>query len=318
MNRYFSLVLLLLLAVVSCKDKKPKEITDADLTAADFIALAAELPYPVLVNDSVINRKEEDSLLINQETYKTFLPDTVYQQFYPKTKGLKLYLLGKVKDGEKGNYVLVKSIQGKNKGVQLLYFDKKAAYLGSMNVTALLPKGTGVRYCRIDSKNNISFIQERKTGTGELWTNETIYFMDEKGKFIVAMTNSTEDLSDLIMGNPIDSLPHTQKYSADYSIDKKNLVSIRDGKTEKEFEFFIHFSKQNGECVGEVKGTGEWIAKNKGIFRDASSDCIINFDFGTSSVRITEQNCGLYRGITCFFEGSYPKKAEPAKKKKKK
>lgn len=318
MNRNFSILLLLLLAVFSCKEKKPKELADADLTAVDFITLAATLPYPVLVNDSVINRKEKDSSLINVETYKTFLPDSVYKQFYPKSKGLKLYLLGKVKDGEKGNYMLVKSIQGKNKGVQLLYFNEKAAYLGSMNVTALLPKGTGIRYCRIDSKHNISFIQERKTGTGEWWTNETIYFMDENGKFIVAMTNSTEDLSDLIMGNPIDTLSRTQTYSADYSLDKKNLVSIRDGKTEKEFEFFIHFSKQNGDCVGEVKGTGEWIARNKGIFRDASSDCVISFDFSASSVRITEQNCGLYRGITCFFEGSYPRKAEPKKKKKKK
>jgi hypothetical protein len=245
------------------------------------------------------------------------LPDSVYKSLYPKTKNLKLYLVGKSTDGEKGNYVLVKSVLGKVKGAQLLYFDEKSQYLGSLNIGALLPKGNLARYCKIDKNHTISFVQERKTPTGELWTSETIYYMDEKGKFIIAMTNSTEDLSDLIMGNPIDTLSRKQKYTADYGADKKNLVSIRDGATEKTFEFFIHFSKQNGGCVGELKGTGEWIGKNKGIFRDSNSDCIITFDFTTSAVRIQEQNCGLYRGITCFFEGSYARKKEAAKKKKK-
>lgn len=318
MKRILLMSLAFILVLAACKGKKPKEITDEDLTAADFIGLATQMVYPIVVNDSLLNAKEKDSILINQETYKTFLPDTVFKALYPKTKNLKLYLIGKSADGDKGNYVLVKSVLGKDKGAQLIYFDKKSQYLGSLNIGALLPKGNAVRYCKIDSKHNISFVQERKTPTGELWTNETIYFMDDQsGRFIVAMTNSTEDLSDMIMGNPIDSLARKQKFSADYTTDKKNLVSIRDGASEKSFEFFIHFSKQNGDCVGEVKGTGEWIGKAKGIFRDRSSDCVITFDFTSSSVRITEQNCGLYRGITCFFEGSYPKKKEAVKKKKK-
>lgn len=312
--KLFHVTCLLLLVLLACKSKQPKMITDEDLTAADFIALADNLSYPIMVNDTLLNRKEKDSLQINLETYKTFLPDTVYQELYPKTKNLKLYLLGKSADGEKGNYVLVKSVLGKERGAQLLYFTKKSQYLGSLNIGAKLPKGKLPRYCKIDKSHSISFVQERKTPTGELWTNETIYFMNDSGKFIIAMTNSTEDLSDIIMGNPIDTLSRKQKYTADYGTDKKNLVSIRDGATEKTFEFFVHFSKQNGECIGELKGTGEWIGKGKGIFRDGASDCVITFDFTTSSVRLAEQNCGLYRGITCFFEGSYPRKKEAKKK----
>lgn len=304
----------LLLVLIACKSKQPKTMMDADLTAADFVALAPELSYPILVNDALLNRKEKDSLLINQETYKTFLPDSVYRKFYPKPKNLKLYLLGKSADGDKGNYLLVKSVLGKDRGAQLLYFSKKSQFVGALNITALLPKGNLPRYCKIDKNNSISFVQERKTPTGELWTNETIYFMNDSGRFIIAMTNSTEDLSDIIMGNPIDTLSRKQKYTADYGTDKKNLISIRDGANEKSFEFFIHFSKQNGDCIGELKGTGEWIEKNKGIFKDGNSDCVITFDFTTSAVRIQEQNCGLYRGITCFFEGNYPRKKEGKKK----
>ena len=309
--------LFFVLAIVACKGKKQKEMKDEDLTAADFVMLAKDLSHPILVNDSLLNAKEKDSVLINQETYKTFIPDSVFNQLYPKTKNLKLYLIGKSPDGDKGNYVLVKSAIGKERGAQLLYFNKKSQYLGALNIGALMPKGKTTSYCKIDNKHTITFIQERKTPTGELWTNETIYFMDESGKFIIAMTNSTEDLSDIIMGNPIDSLPRKAKYSADYTTDKKNLISIRDGASDKTFEFFIHFSKQNGDCVGEVKGTAEWVSKTKAVFRDGSSDCSITFDFSSSSVRLSEQNCGLYRGITCFFEGSYPKKKEAVKKKKK-
>jgi hypothetical protein len=306
----------LLVLLLSCGSKQPKTMTDEDLTVADFVALAPDLSYPILVNDALLNRQEKDSLLINQVTYKTFLPDTVYQRLYPKPKNLKLYLLGKSADGEKGHYLLVKSALGKERGAQLLYFSKKSQFVGVLDIGTLLPKGNLPRHCKIDKNHSISFVQERKTPTGELWTRETIYFMNDSGRFIIAMTNSTEDLSDIIMGNPIDTLSRKQKYTADYATDKKNLISIRDGATEKSFEFFIHFSKQNGDCIGELKGTGEWIEKNKGIFKDGNSDCVITFDFTTNAVRIQEQNCGLYRGITCFFEGSYPRKKEAGKKSK--
>lgn len=317
MNKKWVL-LLLLVVFAACKNKKPKAITDEDITAADFISLAAPLPFPILINDSMINKKGKDSSLINQAAFQTFIPDSVFQQLYPTTKQLKLYLIGKATDEQKGNYVLVKSILEKVKKVQLFYFDKESIFLSAIDIGNYLPKGAGAKYCRIDNKFNIAFILERKTPTGELWTNEAIYYMDQSGKFIMAMTNSTEDLSDVIMGNPIDTFARINKFSADYTSDKKNLVSIRDGASSKTFRFFIHFSKQNGDCVGEVKGEAEWIGKSKGIFRDGNSDCVIEFNFSTSSVSIKEQNgCGSYRGITCFFEGSYPKKREPVQPKPK-
>jgi hypothetical protein len=307
--------LLLLVFFAACKTKKPKAINDENLTAADFIELAPALSLPVSVNDSLLNRKEGDSSLINPKAFQTFLPDTVFKKFYPQTKQLKLYIIGKATDEQKGNYVIVKSVAGKSRAAQLFYFNKKQTYLGGMKLIDNLGKGTG-RYFRIDSRFNISMIQEKRVATGETWTNETIYYMNDSGRFIIAMTNSNEDLSDEIMGNPIDTFARKNKFSADYTSDKKNLVSVRDGSTAKTFQFFIHFSKQNGECIGELKGEGEWIDKTKGIFRDGNSDCAIEFSFGTSSVTIKEQNgCGSYRNITCFFEGSYPRKKEPVKPK---
>lgn len=309
---------LLLLLLFSCKEDKVKTIADADLSLTDFIALAPEVKLPYFVHDSTLQKKENDSAAINLDLFKTFLPDSIFQKHYTISKQLKLHVLGKSTDAQKGNYLFVKSSAGKRKAVYLYYFNPKNVYTGTMKLLDNTVPSKTNRFTRIDSRYNIAFINEQKTATGEIWTDETIYYLDAAGNMILAMTNSSEDRSDEIMGNPIDTLPRKSKYSADYSNDKKNLVSIRDGSTAKTFQFFIHFSRQNGECVGEIKGEGEYTANNKGVFHDKDTDCEILFNFSTSSVTIKEiKGCGSYRDIICFFEGSYTKKRETQKTKKK-
>ncbi len=315
--RISSLVLFIL--VFACKSGKPKKLQDTDLTVSEFISLAAQVSYPFYVNDTLLNKKSADSLLINTTTFSSFLPDSVFKRFYPQSKNLKLYLCGKAHDEEKGDYIIIKSVLMKNSGAHIFFFNKKANYEGGMKLGDNKLFSTPAKYARIDNRFNIALVEEKKTSTGEAWTNETIYFLDNEDRlFRVAMTNSTEDLSDEIMGNPIDTLPRKNKLSADYSIDKKNLVSIRDGTSEKTFRFFIHFSKQNNECVGEIKGEGEWLEKNKGIYREPEGGCGIEFDFSSATVTIKEvSGCGQYRDITCFYEGTYTKKKEVTKPKEK-
>ncbi|HEX4958284.1 MAG TPA: hypothetical protein VFV46_08915 [Lacibacter sp.] len=316
MRWVFSIVLLLLF--VSCKERKVKTIADADLTLGDFILLAPQVKLPFIVHDTTLQKKENDSAAINFELFKSFLPDSVFQKHYPATKQLKVFVLGKSTDAQKGNYLFVKSSTGKRKAVYLYYFNAKNNYTGTMKLLDNTIPTRNNRFTRIDGRYNIAFVKEQKTPTGEVWTDETIYYLDGNGKVILAMTNSTEDRSDEIMGNPIDTLPRKYKYSADYSSDKKNLVSIRDGSTPKTFQFFIHFSKQNGDCIGEIKGEGEFTENDRGVFHDKDSECEILFNFSSTAVTIKETNgCGSYRDITCFFEGSYPKKKELKKTKKK-
>ncbi len=307
---------LCLLIFAACKEEKPKLVSDEHLTVADFISIAPQLATPVVINDSVVNRKESDSAKIHLAAFKTFIPDSVFKSYFPQEKQLKLFLVGKSTDNQKGNYLFVKSVAGNKRAVHLLYYTSKAQFLGGMKVADNIPKAGINKYCKIDSRYNISMIQEQKTPTGEYWTAETIYYMDATGKMIIAMTNNTQDRSNQIMGNPIDTFPRKNKFSADYSIDKNNLVSVRDGATAKQFRFFIHFSKQNGSCNGELKGDGEWVGNGKGVFRDINSPCVIQFSFTGGSVSIKEETgCGSYRDITCFFEGNYARKKESAKKK---
>lgn len=300
----------------ACKETKQRTVADEDLTIKDFLQLSPELKLPFAVHDSILQKKEKDSAAINQKVFQSFVPDSVYKKNHPVTRQLKLFVLGKSTDAQKGNYVFIKSVAGNRKAVHLYYFDEKNSFTGSTKLLDNTPSSKPGRYVRIDSRYNISFIKEQRTPTGEVWTDESIYYMDTKGNMILTMTNSTQDRSDEIMGNPIDTLPRKNKYSADYSGDKKNLVSIRDGRTSKTFQFFIHFSKQNGECVGELKGEGEFTANGKGVFHDKGSPCEILFSFTTNSVSMKETNgCGSYRDITCFFEGTYPRKKEAVKRK---
>ena len=309
MLRITGWVLILLLAFTGCREEKVKLASDENLTLKELLSVAPELRFPLFFNDSVLQRTESDSSLLHLPTFRSFVPDTVFEKQFPSVSKLKLYVVGKATTKEKGTYLFVKSVSGKKRTVHFYYFTEQQTYLGTMKLTDNQDPVKNVnRYCRIDSRFNIALIRERKMPTGEFWTGETIYYMDANGKMIMAMTNSNEDLSDEILGNPIDTLPRKQKYSGDYSTNSKNLVSIRDGIREKTFRFFIHFSKQNGECIGEVKGEADWISEQKGIFQDNGSPCQMEFTFTKNAVTIKEiDGCGSYRGITCFFEGSFPR-----------
>jgi hypothetical protein len=310
-----------LLHFISCNHTAEKKITDEGLPLKELLALAPELSYPIVITDSLLQQPGFDSMRLHTSTFLQYLPDTLVQRIYPEKKELHLYVLGKATLKDNGTYLLVRSDYGKKKkNIYLFYFSAQPAYLGNFLLSNQLKRSGNVhRYCKIDSRQNIAFITEQKMPTGEYWTGETIYYLNSQGQPVLAVTNTNEDLSDEIRGNPIDTLPRKHAHSADYSTDSKNLVSIRDGQREGTFEFFIHFSKQKGQCIGEVKGTGQWVSAHKGIFTDNNTPCVIAFQFTGKSVTISEvEGCGAYRGITCFFEGTYPrvKTAKPAKSRK--
>ena len=132
------------------------------------------------------------------------------------------------------------------------------------------------------------------------------------------MHDSNEDTAqknDII--NPIDTLSSTNKFSGDYIADKKNFISVRDGKNADSYAFFIHFEKNNGDCIGELKGMMTLTDEKNAVFTESGDPCVINFKFTANSIKIKEQdNCGNHRGITCPFDFTFKKKNQPKKKAK--
>jgi hypothetical protein len=125
-----------------------------------------------------------------------------------------------------------------------------------------------------------------------------------------------EGIVDLI--NPIDSFPKKNKLSGDYFRDNSSFISVRDGRHPNQLMVFIHFENANG-CSGEFKGELLLTSPNYAIYRQGGDPCVLSFRFSPLSITLKEdEGCGSHRGLDCLFQGSFHKKKEKTKTKRKK
>lgn len=314
MQRIPVLVTCLWLVTLSCKDnKKIKTPANDAISLVELVSFFPEAKFPYTVSDSILNKKETDSLKISMVAFKSFIPDSVFTKYFGAKSKTKLFPLAKSADNDKNIFLFIKSVAAGKKGY-VFCFTKKFAYINSKEIAETDKDPNYRQYCEINKSMNFKIVEEKKNGD-HFDIKEDNFFLDNSGQFRTAVILSNKDLSDEVPTNPIDTLPRINKYSADYAQNKKNIVSVRDGVTAKDFLFFIHFSKQNGDCTGELKGKAAFVSAGNAVYTDKSGPCKINFAFSNKTVSIREEGCGLYRGITCFFEGTYLKKKEPAKPK---
>ena len=115
--------------------------------------------------------------------------------------------------------------------------------------------------------------------------------------------------------NPIDTLPTLNSLSGDYARDKKNFISLRDFGNANKYQFFLHFEKKEGTCVGELKGLLNF-NKNQATYSEKGDPCTILFTITGNVIKIKEDgNCGNHRNMTCYFNDSYDKKRKTKSKK---
>lgn len=309
----------IILLLTSCNgNKKVKTQADDDITLKEFVDFFPRATFPYTINDTVLNRKEKDSLRISLVAFKTFIPDSVFTRYFGAKPKAKLFPLVKGKDSDENIFLFIKSLAAAKKAY-VFCFTKNLRYINSREIAETDKDPSYRRYCEVSKNMNFKIVTETKKPGEQVDIKEDNLFLDNSGHFRTAVIVSNKDLSDEVPVNPLDTLPRKNKFSADYLQDKKNIVSIRDGMNSKTCLFFIHFSKNDGECMGELKGKAEFTSPNKAMFTDKTGPCGIEFIFTNSTVTIKETGgCGNYRGITCFFEGSYTKKKEPVKPKEKK
>ncbi len=122
----------------------------------------------------------------------------------------------------------------------------------------------------------------------------------------------------VVLVNPIDTLTRTHKLAGDYSRDKKNIVSIRDGRKPDLLTVFVHI--ENGaECVGEVKGDATITSPTTAVYQQPGDPCILQLNFSGSTVKLQElEGCGSRRGQNCAFDGAFTRKKQPTTKPVKK
>ncbi len=297
------LVLLLAIALIAgCKQKKKPSLSGEEpVEVTDFIDFFQPLTLPVQFNDSILNKKEKDSLLIGYKVFTQFVPDSIINKTFGKGTKLKIYPLGKVEIPKAESYLFSKVIAGDKKAIFVLSFDNKQQFIAGMPVLRLDQQSSTMQTVVMDKRYTITKTVMRKNADGSMGEGKDVYVLNADAKnFMLIMTDALDDkITELI--NPIDTLPRKNKYSADYGTGKMNLVSVRDGRKTDRITFFIHFEKDNGECTGELKG--EAILKSSTIaeYREDGDPCVLKFNFTSSSVTLTERILWLPPGIKMFI-----------------
>lgn len=311
----FQKTLWLLLAfgiLLGCKQKKKISLSGDDpVEVSDFIEFFQPVQLSYQLADTVLPKKDNDSLLISYKIFTQFVPDSVLTKVFGKGVKPKIYAMGKAIVPNAETYLFVKAVSKDKKAVLMVAFDQKNRFIAGM--TALRPdanKNTTQSFI-LDRKYTISKSVMQKNANGSISEGKDVYILSaESGNFILIMTDPLEDKPTELI-NPIDTLPRKNKYSADYGSGKMNLVSIRDGRKKDRIHFFVHFEKNNGECSGELKGEAIFLTANKAEYKLDSDPCILKFVFNSGSVSIREEGvCGSRRGRQCLFDGNYPRKKE--------
>lgn len=282
----------------------------------DFIAFFQPVKLPFYYADSMMNKKQKDTFLISYKVFTQFVPDSVLSKIYGKTTKMRIQALGKVEARGDETYLFVKTTTADKKAIFILAFDRNRKYAAGMSSLRPDQLKSTFQSMTMDKKYGITKMVQRKNADGTASEGKDVYVFDRStNSFVLVMTDALEDKPAEFI-NPIDTLPRKHKWSADYSGGKRNLVSVRDGRRNDRITFFIHFEKNNAECIGELKGEAKIKSPNTAEFRVDGDPCVLSFVFSSSSVRLKEEEgCGNHRNMQCLFDGSFAKKREPKPKK---
>jgi len=321
--RRFSVICFVSLFLISCKDKKASLSGNEPIDIEDFLAAfkSIKLPYKVADTNMV---KVADTTNISYAVFSQFVPDSALASALGKNVAKsRIRPLGQI-TLEKETYLLADFTQNKKTTLVTFLLDKEHVYKANLVLLKQTDKDGYRRSVNITTEPTFIISKEKYNSANELqYTRNGYAYNNGSSEFIAVLNDTNEDpkrTSEII--NPIDTFPRLNKLSGDYIQNKKNYISVRDGSSNMKYQFFIHFEKNDGECIGELKGIMTMRDATHGYFLENGDPCVIDFTFGSNNITVKERgNCGNHRGIKCFFDDTYKKKKEAktegTKKKKK-
>jgi hypothetical protein len=320
---YFKRVLLIVLTIslfAGCKQKKVNMRGDEPVKISDFIESFEPLALPYRITDSIVNKKDKDSLLISHKIFNQFVPDSIFSKTFGKGIIPKIYSIGKITVDKKENYLLAKAVEDKRKVAYLITFNKDNTFTGAMVLLAPDQSPSTQQISVIEKNYTVTKSIQRRNPDGSISEGKDAYVYNSESKsFMLIMTDALDDKPAEVI-NPIDTVAKKNKFSGDYVKNKTDYVSVRDTRKPGRILFFIHSEKNNGDCTAELKGEASLTSANLAVYRAGGDPCVLQLSFTPTSVSLKEiEGCGSHRGVRCLFEGNYPKKKEtkpkPAKKK---
>ena len=314
--RYLS-NLLILLALIGCAETKTDLSGNTPLKINDFNAAFKNIELPIRINDTNLV-SFTDTIKIGRKALEQFLPDSVVEAIAPKlVKNASIFTVGKI-EKETEYYLLLNNKDTKKQTVSVIAFSKKNVFLGYQILTQFDLTQKGSQFygkTLLINKEPTFLIEENKLDPEQGLTNEKKgWAYTEQGFRLIYLDANIKPEQKAIL-NPIDTLPTVNTYSGDYARDKKNFISLRDFGNANKYQFFLHFEKKDGTCVGELKGLLNF-NKNQATYSEKGDPCTIQFTITGNVIKIKEDgNCGNHRNMTCYFNDSYDKKRKAKSKK---
>ncbi len=309
-------IVCVLLILFSCANKKTtvkaatseEESSGFNYEAFDGKFKTIAVPYQLTDTALLANT---DTSKIAAASIKDFIPDSIKYKIFGKETKPKYTAIGKIVVPKAETYFIVKATGGSHKAAFLLTFDKKKEYSATLPFLVADADASTTQVSTIDKSYTISRNISRFQRNDLTADGKDVYVYNSALKqFTLIMTDLLDDKKAEFI-NPIDTFAHTSKFTGDYIRDKKDIVSVRNGRRPNELRVFVHFEKDNGDCIGELKGDALLISSSTAVYRQGGDPCVLQFAFTPSSVTLKEeQGCGTHRGVKCLFENTYPRKKE--------
>lgn len=312
MQKIYPVLFASLSILFACKQKNKPLDGEAPVKISDFVAAYKTVSLPYQVADTNM-QKRADTTLISYKVLAQFIPDSILTSFTgkqnEKTK-LKIQPAGRI-EKENGNYLLTNFTQNRKTTLAVFFFDKKNQFKSALELLRSSGNDNHSHYVAVNKEPTFMISSEQMGKNSELlYTRNGFALNEATGEFMKVVNETNEDkvrASQIL--NPIDTFARKNKFSGDYGDDKKNFITIRDGRNATNYTFFIHFEKREGQCVGELKGELNLQGEKKAVFRQNGDPCVIDFTFTNTEVTVKEQgSCGNHRGMRCLFNDTYRKR----------
>ena len=313
MPRLFTFCLVLF--CFACSNDKTTEEETGD-TYEKFASAFKNASLPFQLSDTFL-LKNKDTAALRGTHFSSFLADSTITKVFSKGARVKYIPLWKIELPEGGQYFIVKTEGARKRAAFILVFNKENQLQASFPFLIPDADATTNQVSSIDKAYSISKTVSRKRPNDVMAEGKDVFAYDhETQNFVLVMTDPLDEKS-LELLNPIDTLSKTHKLAGDYSIDKKNIVSVRDGRKPNLLTVFIHIEKGQ-DCSGEVKGDATITSPTTAVYQQPGDPCILQLNFSGATVRLSEvEGCGSRRGLSCSFDGSYTrKKQSPTKSTK--
>lgn len=304
----------LIVTVLACNNEKNEEPEDETVFRYEaFLGRFKEAKLPYSLSDTGL-LKNEDTATIRNQAFISFIPDSIKKKLFPNTSKVRYIPLVRVAASNGEQYFIVKAEGGSRKAALLMAFDQEQNFGATLPFLVPDNDSKSSQVSSLDKAFSITRAVARRGEDDVLMEGKDVYVYNKDARQFTLIMTDLLDEGEMEVINPIDTFARTHRYAGDYTRGKRNIVSIRDGRSDRELMFFVHFEKNDGECTGELKGSLFFTSTTTAVYRQGGDPCVLEFEFKKSSVSMREvEGCGLHRGLQCLFEGTFTKKKETPK-----